>query len=136
MPTINLVSEQDASPEVREVYEDAKRHFNLDFVPSALKAMAHNPELLRDQWEAMKEAEAGWGKETFYLLSLCVDIANGCDYCINFDTAMLKQLGFDDARIEQLATFVSMAGMWNTYVTGLQLEPDVTPAVIARRMAA
>ena len=136
MATIKLVTEQEAAPEVKEIYEDVKRHFNLDFVPNAIKAMARNPQMLKEQWEGLKQAETAWGKETFYLLSLAVDVVDGCDYCINFDTAMLKTLGWDDARIEQLVAFVSLAGMWNTYVTGLQLETDVTPEVIAGRMAA
>ena len=38
--TIKLISEDEASPEVKAVYEDAKRHFNIDVVPSAIKAMA------------------------------------------------------------------------------------------------
>ena len=136
MATIKLIEEHEASPEVREVYEDVKRHFDLDFVPNVIKAMAHNPQALKEQWEGLKVAEDRWGKETFYLLSLAVDVADGCDYCISFDTAMLKRLGWDDAKIEELVGFVSLAGMYNTYVTGLQLETDVTPDVIERLKAA
>lgn len=49
---------------------------------------------------------------------------------------MLKQLGYDDAKIEKLIEFVSAGSFYNKYVDGLQLEPDVTPDVIGRKMAA
>lgn len=136
MTTIRLISEEEASPEVHEVYEDVKDHFNLDFVPNIIKAMANNPATLRQQWETMKQAESAWGAETFYLLSLVSDVVNGCDYCAHFDAAMLKQAGWDDAKIEGLTNFIANAVMWNTYVKGLGLEPDVTPEKIERRMAA
>jgi len=49
---------------------------------------------------------------------------------------MLKQLGYDDARIERLIDFISANSYYNKYVQGLQLEPDVTPQMMQRKMAA
>jgi AhpD family alkylhydroperoxidase len=136
MPTIRLVEENEASADVKAVYDDIKRHFNLDFVPSVFKAMAHNPEALKMGWEGFKQAEEVWGKEKMYLIGLAVDITNGCDYCINFDTAMLKRLGYDDAKIESLINVIAGESYFNRYADGLQLEPDITPAVVERRRAA
>ena len=136
MATIKLISEMEATPEVNEVFEDVKQHFNLDFVPNVFKAMANNPDALMQGWNQLKAIEESWGKEMTYLLSLAVDITNGCDYCINFDTAVLKQLGWDDRKIEMLVSFISMNDSYNKYVQGLSLEPDVTPEVMERRMAA
>lgn len=136
MPTVKLISEQEASPDVIEVYEDIKNHFNIDFVPNVFKAMARNPEALIQGWEQLKDIEETWGKEMTYLLSLAVDVTNGCDYCTNFDTAMLKQLGADDEKIEQIVSFIALNNMYNKYVQGLQLEPDLTPEVMDQQMAA
>lgn len=80
MATIRLIEENEASPEVKAIYEEIKQHFNLDFVPSVFKAIAHNPETLKVQWEGLKQDEEYWGKETSYLISLAVDVTNGCDY--------------------------------------------------------
>ena len=135
METIHLIHENEASPDVRAVYEDIKRHFDLDFVPSIFKALANNPPVLAQQWEGFKQAESMWGKETLYLISLGIDVTNGCNYCINFDTSMLKQMGYDDAKIESLISFISGNNFYNIYAEGLQLEPDVTPAVVERQMA-
>lgn len=136
METIKLISEQEASPEINEIYNDIKQHFNLDFVPNVFKAMARNPESLIQGWQYLKQVEGSWGKEMTYILALAVDITNGCDYCINFDTAVLKQMGWDDNKIEQLVGFISLNSQYNKYVEGLQLEPDVTPEVMERHMAA
>ncbi|MBE0448364.1 MAG: carboxymuconolactone decarboxylase family protein [Actinobacteria bacterium] len=136
MATIHLIEENEASPEVREVYDDIKRHFNLDFVPNVFKAVAHDPEYLKATWESYKQDEEYWGKEITYLVSLAVDVTNQCSYCINFDTAVLKQLGYDDAKIERLMRLIGSESFFNKYAEGLQVEPDVTPEVIEKRKAA
>lgn len=137
MTTIHLVTDEEAAPEVREVFEDVKRYYNLDFVPNVFRAMAHRPEELVQQWQGLKQAETEVGKELIYVLSLAVDVTRNCSYCINFDTAVLKhQLGYSDARIEGLINMIALMGMYNTYVQGLNLDIDVTPEVMGRRMAA
>lgn len=136
MATIHLIEENEASPDVKAIYDDIKKHFNLDFVPNSFKALAHNPEALKQAWEEFKETERVWGKEIAYLIGLTVDVINGCSYCINFDTAMLKQLGYDDKKIESLIKMISTNNLYTAYVDGLQLEPDVTPDVIEKRKAA
>lgn len=40
MATIHLIEENEASADVEAVYEEVKKHFNLDFVPNIFKAMA------------------------------------------------------------------------------------------------
>jgi len=131
-----MIEENEASPEVKAIYDDVKQHFNLDFVPNAIKALAHDPESLKAQWEELKQTEQYWGKEFTYAIGLAVDVINGCSYCINFDSAMLKSLGYDDKKIENLIKLIGSNSFYNAYVDGLQLEPDVTPATFERKMAA
>lgn len=140
MATIRLIEEHEASPEVKTIYDEVKKYFDLDFVPNVFKALANNPDNLKQQWEGFKQSEDQWvkeiGKETLYLLYLAVDVANRCDYCINFDTALLKQLGWDDKKIERLMNLIGTETYFNTYVDGLRLEPDVTPEVLEKKKAA
>jgi len=49
---------------------------------------------------------------------------------------MLKQMGYDDAKIEKLINSISAGSLYNKYVEGLQSEPDVRPDVIERKKAA
>ena len=80
MATIHLIEENEASPEVKSIYEEVKQHFNLDFVPNAFKALAHDPESLKATLEEVKQDEKYWGKETYYLINLAVDVTNQCSY--------------------------------------------------------
>lgn len=80
MTTIRLIEENEASAEIKAMYEEIKQHFGLDFVPNAFKAMANNPEGLKAGWEGLKQDEEYWGKEISYLIGLAVDVTNGCDY--------------------------------------------------------
>lgn len=136
LATIRLIEENEASAEVKVIYDEIKQHFGLDFVPNAFKAGAHDPESLKALWEGLKQDEEYWGKEVSYLIGLAVDVTNQCSYWIDFDTAMLKQLGYDDAKIERLIKAISSASFYNKYVDGLRLESDVTPATFERKMAA
>lgn len=137
MTVIHLIEENEASPETRQIYDEMKAHFNIPFVPNVFKAMAHQgTDMLRMQWDGFRKAEEYWGKEKLYLLSLAIDVINNCSYCINFDAAMLKQIGYDDEKIETLINFIGMSDYFNKYVEGLQLETDVTPEMMEKRMAA
>lgn len=137
MATINLIEEHQASPELKHLYQEIKSHFNLDFVPNVYKAMAiQGPEAMQMMWQAYLQMEQQWGLETLALIGLAVDVTKGCDYCTSFDTTMLKQMGYDDAKIEALVNMISMNNMYSSYVQGLGLEPDVTPGTMQRKKAA
>ena len=49
---------------------------------------------------------------------------------------MLKQIGYDDAKIEKLIRLIGNESFFNKYVDGLQLESDVKPEMISRKKAA
>ncbi|MCL5292400.1 MAG: hypothetical protein M1548_07735 [Actinobacteria bacterium] len=136
MPTIRLVEEHEASEQVKTVYDDVKREMGIDFVPQAIKAMAHNPDQLAHEWNSFKETASKWGKETMALVSLAVDTVLNCGYNINWDTAMLKQLGYTDQKIQEFVSLVSHTALYSHYCNGLQLEPDVLPEAAKGRKAA
>jgi AhpD family alkylhydroperoxidase len=134
--TIRLVSEEEASPEVNAIYQDVKKHYNLEFVPNAMKALAHDPVALKQAWEGLVQLEEYWGLEMATVIALAVDVTNGCQYCINFETALLKEMGYSDEKIHNLVSFIAQESFFNRYVEGLGLEPDVTPAMMERKKAA
>lgn len=82
--TINvpLVKESDDAI-VNEVYEEIKKAFGLPFVPNFFMAMAHNPEFLRNQWNAYKVTMTTGGEPsrvTRELVAVAVSAVNGCEY--------------------------------------------------------
>ena len=58
MSTLGLIEYQDASPEVRAVYDDIMATRKTDWINNFWKAIAHDPTLLRRTWEDIKEIMA------------------------------------------------------------------------------
>ncbi len=136
MATVRLRSEESAPPELKAVFEEIREHFGLDEIHNGAKAFVYRPEVLQQSWDNYKEAEKTWGKETLFLINLAVAMERNCPYAINFNTAMLKQLGYEDSKIENAVHLISSAAQRYDYVNGLQIESDVTPDTVARKMAA
>jgi hypothetical protein len=53
MATLGLIEYQDASPEVRAVYDDIMATRKTDRVSNFWKAIAHDPATLRRTWESV-----------------------------------------------------------------------------------
>ena len=58
MATVNLIEYEDASPEVRAVYDDIRVTRQSDFINNFWKALAHSPEQLQRTWEGVKAVMA------------------------------------------------------------------------------
>jgi glutathionylspermidine synthase len=54
MATFKLTEYQDASPEVRAVYDDIMATRKTDWINNFWKAIAHDPATLRRTWESIK----------------------------------------------------------------------------------
>jgi AhpD family alkylhydroperoxidase len=72
-----LIEYEDASPEVRAVYDDI------------METLAVDPASLRRTWESAKEVMAPGGLDplTKELLYVAVSVTNGCEYRIASHTA-------------------------------------------------
>lgn len=83
MPAIEMVSEDDAAGAVRDIYEDIKRTFEIDFVPNLYKVMAPNPTYLEANWNKVKAVMIESDKLdrlTKEIIAVAVSATNGCDY--------------------------------------------------------
>src|SRR5258707_9406804 len=55
MATFGLIEYQDATPEVRAVYDDIMATRKIDWINNFWKAIAHDPALLKRTWESLKQ---------------------------------------------------------------------------------
>jgi alkylhydroperoxidase/carboxymuconolactone decarboxylase family protein YurZ len=82
MALLRLVSEEEATGKVKEVYEDIKAKKGIDFIPKFWQALAHNPDHLEATWQklniVMKPGKLD--KLTKEIIALAVSITNGCTY--------------------------------------------------------
>ena len=51
MARVELVTEQQATGRVKEIYEDIKDTMGWEFVPQTFQLIAHNPDHLESYWE-------------------------------------------------------------------------------------
>ncbi len=129
MATVKYVPEGEATGNVKEIYEDIKKTYGMPFVPNAYKAMAVSPEFLERYWQKIKTIRAG--KELSMrekeIIALAVSATNGCEYCINAHTAVLKHMGMTDRGIVELMAVVDHYNGLNAFLEGLQIESDIKP---------
>jgi alkylhydroperoxidase AhpD family core domain len=126
MATLGLVEYEDASPEVRAVYDDIMATRKTDRINNFWKALACHPETLKRTWESVKQVMAPGALDplTKELLYLAVSVTNQCGYCIASHTAAARKAGMTDEMFAELMAVVGMANETNRLATGYQIEID------------
>ncbi len=83
MATIKMISEENATGKVKEVYEEIKSKLGVDFVPNLYKVMAPKPAYLEATWNKVKAVMIEPGKLdrlTKEIIAVAVSAALGCEY--------------------------------------------------------
>ena len=126
MATLGLVEYADASPEVREVYDDILTTRKTDYINNFWKALAHDPATLRRTWESIKQIMAPGALDPLIkeMIYLAVSTTNQCGYCIASHTAAARKAGMSDAQFAELMAVVGMANESNRLASGYQVEID------------
>ena len=123
---MGLIEYDNASPEVRAIYDDIMRTRNTDWVSNFWKALASDPATLRRTWQSVKEimspgALDPLAKEMIYV---AVSVSNQCGYCIASHTAAARKAGMTDDMFAELMAVVGMANETNRLAAGYQVEID------------
>ncbi len=123
---MGLIEYDNASPEVRAIYDDIMRTRNTDWVSNFWKALASDPATLRRTWQSVKEimspgALDPLAKEMIYV---AVSVSNQCGYCIASHTAAARKAGMSDDMFAELMAVVGMANETNRLAAGYQVEID------------
>ena len=127
MPTVAMVEYDQATPEVRAVYDDIMAVKSIDFVPNFWKTLASHPPLLARVWRGLDEAMRPGALDalTKEMIALAVSATNGCTYCIRSHTAAARKLGMNDAMLGELMAVVGTFNQTNKLADGYQVEVDV-----------
>jgi len=126
MPTLGFIEYKDASPEVREVYDDIMATRKTDWINNFWKALANDPAALKRTWEDIKQIMAPGALDalTKEMIYVAVSVTNQCGYCIASHTASAKNKGMTDAMFRELMAVVGMANESNRLAAGYQVEID------------
>ncbi len=126
MSTLGFIEYEDASPEVRAIYDDIMATRKVDRINNFWKAMAHDPARMKRMWEENKEIMAGGSIDalTKELIYLAISISNQCDYCIAAHTVSARKKGMTEAIFKEMMAVVGLATEMNRLVAGYQVEID------------
>ncbi len=126
MATVSLISDDDAGPEVRAVFDDIRATRGGDFINNFWRALAHDPALLKVTWDRLKVV-MGPGEIdplTKEMIYIAVSVANACEYCAHSHTAAAKAKGMTAAQHGELLSVIGMASQTNALATALQVPVD------------
>ena len=124
MSTVKLIQDQEASPEVKQLFANLEKEKGM--VPPTFRALANFPDYMKATLMKMKTVMAP-GKidaKTKMLIALTTSINNNSDMCIASHTKALRNMGVtDEELLEVIAVIDGSAGM-NRVNTGLRIFPE------------
>lgn len=123
----HLIEYEDASEEVRAVYDDIRATRQTEQINNFWKAIAQHPPTLRRTWQTLKEVMAAPGALdplTRELIYIAVSVTNGCEYCIASHTAAARAKGLSDTQFGELLDIVAAANTTNRLANGYRVSLD------------
>ena len=126
MATLGFIEYEQATPDVRAIYDDIMATRQTDWINNFWKALAHDPATLARTWQSVKTimrpgALDALTKEMVYL---AVSATNLCGYCIASHTAAARKAGMTDAMLAELMAVVGMANETNRLANGYRVPVD------------
>lgn len=126
MSLLPKIEYDQASPEVRAVYDDIRESRQTDYINDVWKVLANDPATLARCWRQVKEVMRPGELDpvTKELIYLAVSISNDCEYCINTHHASARGKGMTDGQLREMIAIVGLANQMNKLVVGYQVELD------------
>jgi alkylhydroperoxidase/carboxymuconolactone decarboxylase family protein YurZ len=83
MASIKMITEEEATGKVKDIYDDIKSQLGIDFVPNMYRVMAAKPDYLEINWNKIKTVMSSSGKLdslTKEIIAVAVSATMGCQY--------------------------------------------------------
>ena len=122
-----LIEYDQASAEVRAVYDDIMATRQTDYINHMWKALANHPPTLQRTWARVKEMMGAPGaidplvREMIYI---AVSVTNNCTYCIATHSAAARTKGMSEEMFGELMAIVGLANETNRLANGYRIEVD------------
>jgi AhpD family alkylhydroperoxidase len=126
MSTFGFIEYEDASPQVKAIYDDIMATRSSEYINNFWKAIAHDPVLLKRTWEDLKATMAlgALDRLTKELIYIAVSVTNNCQYCIYSHAASAFSKGMTAEMFKELQQVIGMANETNKLVAGYQVAID------------
>ena len=126
MALVPLIEYEQASPEVRAVYDDIRATRRTDHVNNFWKALANDPATLQRTWSQTKDVMAAGALDPLMkeLVYLAVSVTNNCEYCIHTHHAAAKAKGMTEPMFAELIAVTALANANNRLANGYRVDVD------------
>jgi len=126
MSLVKPVEYEDASPEVRAVYDDIRTTRKTDYVNNFWKILANDPPTLRRTWEDTRATMGPGALDplTKELIYLAVSATNNCEYCIHTHHASATAKGMTAAMFAEAMAVTALANANNRLANGYRIDVD------------
>jgi AhpD family alkylhydroperoxidase len=126
MSIVPLIQYNDASPEVRAVFDDIMQARGVSDVNNFWKALANHPATLRQVWDEVKQVMAPGAIDslTKELIYIAVSATNGCAYCTTTHTASARAKGAKEDQIAEALAVAALANKTNRLANGYLVPVD------------
>lgn len=122
-----LISDEEASPRVRAVFDDIRQTRKTDYVNNLWRAIAVHPPTLERTWERVKSimgepsAIDPLVKEMIYI---AVSVTNNCEYCLATHGAAAASKGMTPEMMGELLAIIGLANETNRLAIGYRVPVD------------
>lgn len=115
MSTVTLIHYENASPEVRAVYDDIKATRQVEDVNNFWKALANHPQTLAQVWAEVKAVMSPGALDPLVkeMIYVAVSATNGCEYCTYSHTAAARAKGMTEEMLGELLAVAALANKTN-----------------------
>jgi AhpD family alkylhydroperoxidase len=115
MSTVHLIHYENASPEVRAVYDDIKATRQVADVNNFWKALANHPQTLAQVWAEVKAVMSPGALDPLVkeMIYVAVSATNGCEYCTYSHTAAARAKGMTEEMLGELLAVAALANKTN-----------------------
>jgi AhpD family alkylhydroperoxidase len=126
MPMARMVEYAEASPEVREIYDEIMVLRSTDWVNNFWKVLASHPPTLRRMWDNVKQVMAPGSLDplTKEMIYVAVSVTNNCEYCMHSHKAGARAKGMTDGMLAELLAVVGLANDTNRLANGYHVPVD------------
>ena len=124
MPNVELLSEENVSPEVQEIFAQLKEKHGE--IPAPFRAMAHHPKYLK---LVLSKMETVMGSDVLDLptklaIAFAVSTLNNCDFCISMYAKQLRGAGFSEQQLIEILAVIDFVGAMNHFNNGMLVKPE------------
>lgn len=126
MATVKLLTDTEASPEARTVFDDIRKTRKTDYVNNAWRALANDPKNLARIWAQAQETMAPGALDalTKEIVYLTVSIMNDCDYCIHSHSIFARTKGLSEDQYNEMLRVIGLASELNRLMTAMAVPVD------------